>query len=185
MRQRIKHYLKNTTLWRKFRAGPLGRVRLRVRIINWFVHRLVYGQKIPFSYHFTSVITRPDRVKIGRGVETYLSNVGGMYIQGINGVVIGDDTIIAPGTKIISANHNLEDFNKHDYAEPIRIGRKCWLGTNCIILPGVQLGNRVIVGAGAVVTKSFPDNCIIGGVPAKIIRMREPEELPKSGEDVK
>jgi len=172
-KEKLKNYLKKTTLGKRLKAGPLGRVRLRVRIINWFVHRVIYGEKIPFSYHFTSVITRHDKVIVGKNVEAYLGNVGGMYIQAINGVEIGDDTIIAPGVKIISANHDLEEFDKHVYAEPIRIGKKCWLGANCVILPGVKLGDGVIVGAGAVVNRSFPDNSIIGGVPAKIIKMRD------------
>ena len=173
MLAKVKNYLQKTVLWQKLKDGPLGRVHLRVRIANWLVHRIIYGNwGMSFSYHFTSVITRYKNVKVGRGVETYLGNVGGMYIQAINGVEIGNDTIIAPGVKIISANHNFEEFHKHDFAEPIRIGEKCWLGANCIILPGVQLGKGVIVGAGAVVTKSFPDNSIIGGIPAKIIKMR-------------
>lgn len=176
LQKKLKEKFRKTELYKKLKAGPLGRVSLRVRLANWFVHRVIYGKKnMSFSYHFTSVITRHDRVVVGRNVEMYLANVGGMYIQGINGVEIGDDTMIAPGVKIISANHNLENFEKHDYAEPVRIGKKCWLGTNCVILPGVQLGNGVIVGAGAVVTKSFPDNCVIGGIPAKIMKMRNAE----------
>lgn len=176
MREKFKNYLRKTVLWKKLKAGPLGRVSLRVRLMNWFVHRVIYGKrKMPFSYHFTSVITCHEKVKADISVEAYLGNVGGMYIQAINGVEIGEGTIIAPGVKIISANHSLEDFDKHNYEEPVRIGKKCWLGTNCVILPGVQLGNAVIVGAGAIVTKSFPDNCVIAGVPAKIIKMTESE----------
>jgi acetyltransferase-like isoleucine patch superfamily enzyme len=56
--------------------------------------------------------------------------------------------------------------------EPIVIGNDCWIGTRVIILPGVHLGNKCIVAAGAVVTRSFPDNCIIGGVPAKLLKIR-------------
>ena len=53
----------------------------------------------------------------------------------------------------------------------IIIGKKCWIGMNSVILPGVVLGDHTIVGAGAVVTKSFVDgNCVIGGNPARIIR---------------
>ena len=57
-----------------------------------------------------------------------------------------------------------------DYRNPIRIGNKCWIGANAIVLPGVSLGDHVIVGAGAIVTKSFPSNCTIAGVPARIIK---------------
>jgi len=158
-------------MWKSISKGRFEQVRINLRITNWFVQRFIYGKhKMPFSYHFTSIITRPENVRIGKNVETSLGNVGGCYIQAINGVEIGDDTIIAPGVKIISANHSLEDYNKHDESEPIRIGARCWLSSNCVILPGVQLGDRVVVGAGAVVSKSFPSDCVVAGVPAKIIR---------------
>ena len=94
----------------------------------------------------------------------------GCYIQALNGIEIGRNVRIGPNVCIISANHNIDDFGKHDKAPPIVIGDNCWLGAGCNILPGVVLGKHVIVAAGAVVTKSFADNCIIGGVPAKFIR---------------
>jgi acetyltransferase-like isoleucine patch superfamily enzyme len=94
----------------------------------------------------------------------------GCYIQANNGIEIGRNIRIGPHVSIISANHNIDDFDKHDKAPPIVLGDNCWLGAGCIILPGVILGDHVIVAAGAVVTKSFADNCIIGGVPAKVIR---------------
>ena len=54
--------------------------------------------------------------------------------------------------------------------KPIRIGKSVWIGSNATILPGVTIGNGAIVAAGAVVTKDVPENTIVGGVPAKIIR---------------
>ena len=57
-----------------------------------------------------------------------------------------------------------------EYAREVVIGDNCWLGGHSTICPGVKLGNNVIVAAGSVVTKSFGDNVIIGGNPAKIIR---------------
>ena len=57
----------------------------------------------------------------------------------------------------------------------MRIGDDVWLGGNVVILPGVTIGNNVVVAAGAVVSKSIPDNCIAGGVPARVIRQLDAE----------
>lgn len=86
-------------------------------------------------------------------------------------LIIGSGTIIAPNCGFITANHDLNDFSKSAPGKDITIGRKCWIGMNCMILPGITLGDNTIVGAGSVVTKSFPEgNCIIAGNPAKKIR---------------
>ena len=93
---------------------------------------------------------------------------------------IGKDTIFGPGVSIHSENHNFESLDK-----PIRlqgatrkgvtIGEDCWIGSKAIILDGVNIGNHVIVAAGAVVNKDVPDYAIVGGVPAKIIKIRKDE----------
>lgn len=95
-------------------------------------------------------------------------------------VSIGDNTILGPNVSIHAENHNFEDINK-----PIRsqgatrrgvvIGKDCWIGSKAVILDGVNIGNHVIVAAGAVVNKDVPDYAIVGGVPAKIIKMRKEE----------
>lgn len=140
-----------------------------IRIVNFFFQKILrINAEVPFMVHFTSTVSKT--VYIGKGVAKYFANSGGCYIQGINKVYIGDYTIFAPGVKIISANHDKNELSNHDKTtSPIVIGKYCWLGVNSIILPGVELGDNVIVAAGAVVTKSFPGNVIIGGVPAKII----------------
>ena len=58
-------------------------------------------------------------------------------------------------------------------SKPITVGNDVWIGGNCTILPGVTIGNNVIIVAGAVVTKDIPDNCIAAGVPAKVIKQLE------------
>nr|WP_324248840.1 DapH/DapD/GlmU-related protein [Streptococcus macedonicus] len=55
-------------------------------------------------------------------------------------------------------------------AKPVTIGNDVWIGGNVTILPGVTIGNNVVVAAGAVVTKDIPDNCVVAGVPAKMIK---------------
>ena len=77
---------------------------------------------------------------------------------------------MASNVGIISGNHDVYDHTKHINKE-VRIGDYCWLAQGCIILPGVTLGPKTIVGAGAVVTKSFPDGyCVIAGNPARKIK---------------
>ena len=113
----------------------------------------------------------PSSVVVGwknilAGVETSPGLNPGCYIQGVGEVYIGDYTQIAPNVGIISANHSLADSRRHE-RDVVRIGKYCWLGMGAIILPGVTLGDHTIVGAGAVVTKSFPDGyCVIAGNPA-------------------
>ena len=120
--------------------------------------------------HFTSQVIVARNIEIGKNVWKSFALSGGCYIQGINGIHIGDDTIFAPHVCMISANHTVDDLARHTIEKPIYIGQRCWLGANVVILPGVTLGDDAVVGAGAVVTKDFPDGVVIAGVPARILR---------------
>jgi len=95
-------------------------------------------------------------------------------------VTIGDYVMMGPDIVIMAITHDISDLSKPmlDPSNPsiekeIVIGNNVWIGTRVIIMPGVKIGNNSIIGSGAVVTKSFPDNSIIGGVPAKFIKKRE------------
>ncbi len=96
-------------------------------------------------------------------------------------VEIGDDTIFGPGVSIHAENHNFKDLDRTIRLQGatrkgIKIGKNCWIGSKVIILDGVNIGDNVIIGAGAVVTKDIPDYAIAAGVPAKIIKMRKEEK---------
>ena len=68
-------------------------------------------------------------------------------------------------------NHNTNNYAKYIKDSPIIIGDNCWIGASSIILPGIKLGNHVVIGAGSVVTKSFlDDNILVAGNPAKKIK---------------
>lgn len=80
------------------------------------------------------------------------------------GIIIGDRTWILNGSMIIS-----HDYSRNLVTNTI-IGHDCIIGIRAIILPGVKLGDEVVVGAGAIVTKDVPSNCIVAGNPAKVIK---------------
>ncbi|MCC5877268.1 MAG: acyltransferase [Candidatus Sumerlaeia bacterium] len=138
--------------------------------LKWRLGQLVgIHPAVPWPVHFTTTVHSPGRVKLGRG--TYPGDSPHCYIQAINGIIVGDYTNLGPGVGLISANHDPNENNRWVKGPPIRLGRHCWLGMNSIILPGVTLGDHTIVGAGAVVTKSFPEgHCILAGNPARKLR---------------
>jgi acetyltransferase-like isoleucine patch superfamily enzyme len=124
---------------------------------------------VPWPVHFTSRIVHPERVRLGPGSTP--GDMPGCYIQAINGIEVGEFCEFGPGVGLISANHNPEDLTQHLPAAPIRIGDRCWIGMHAIILPGVELGPRTVVGAGAVVTKSYPEGHVtLAGNPARVVR---------------
>uniref|UniRef100_UPI004055A5E2 DapH/DapD/GlmU-related protein n=1 Tax=Agathobacter sp. TaxID=2021311 RepID=UPI004055A5E2 len=96
----------------------------------------------------------------------------GNYFQTFDAkIVIGKGCYIAANVGMITSNHDLMELDNHQQGKDVVLGEKCWIGMNSVLLPGVVLGDRTIVGAGSVVTKSFPEgNCVIGGNPAKLIR---------------
>ena len=124
-----------------------------------------------FSVHYSSVVFNGENINFSGRTWKYIARANAAYYHGLNGITFGADTIISSGVKVISTGHDKNDINKLliDKKYAIVTGKNCWLGANSVILPGVTLGDNVIVGAGAVVTKSFPSNCVVAGNPAKII----------------
>lgn len=128
-------------------------------------------------------------VNLGRGFRCdYGSNieVGEHFFTNFNVVIldvckvkIGDNCLIAPQAGIYTAAHPLDCATRIsglEYGKPITIGNNVWIGGSAVILPGVTLGNNVVVGAGSVVNKSFGDNVVIAGNPARVIRKLEPAD---------
>lgn len=87
------------------------------------------------------------------------------------GIMIEDHVFIGPNVNVITENHAENPELRHNvYGKPILIKRNAWIGATAVILPGVTIGENAIVAAGSIVTKDVPDNTIVGGNPAKIIR---------------
>jgi hypothetical protein len=106
----------------------------------------------------------------------------GCYFQNFSAtIVLGRGSYIAPNTGFITANHDPMAPHVHLPGAGITLGEECWIGMNAVIMPGVVLGPHTVVGAGAVVTKSFADGYVVlAGVPAVPIR-RLANTLDSSG----
>ncbi len=114
-------------------------------IVKWtlFFYRTAYGMDIG------------DHVRISRGVRLDRTNPRGIHI--------GDHTAITRGAMVIS-----HDFVAREWRET-RIGRNCFIGFNAIVLPGVTIGDSVIVSGNSVVARDVPSNCVVMGNPARIV----------------
>lgn len=129
-----------------------------------------FNRSIPWPVHPSSRVSGFRHIHL-KTLPPYPGLGIGQYIQAQNGIAIGEYVRIGPGVKLISSNHDLLNYEQHLPASPIRIGDFCWIGANAVILPGVTLGNHVVVAAGAVVTKSrHEDNILLAGIPAGIIK---------------
>lgn len=129
----------------------------------------IWGQPLDASVRmfppFYTAFGKTTRV----GKEVFI-NFGCTFLdQG--GITLEDGVFIGPGAKILTEAHPEQPENRHTLlTQPVAIRRKAWIGAGVIILPGVTVGENAIVAAGAVVTKDVPDNGVVAGVPAKLIR---------------
>lgn len=91
-------------------------------------------------------------------------------------ITLGDNLLMGPGAKIFSSNHGNDRnslMNEQPWTEEdVTVGNDVWIGANTVILPGVKIGDGVIVAAGAVVTRNVEPYAVVGGIPARLIRKR-------------
>ncbi|HUH97507.1 MAG TPA: acyltransferase [Anaerolineales bacterium] len=176
MNHKIRHWMENIAYIGLGLFGPAfadrqysAKVLLQCVVAQKFLR---INHHVPWPVHWTSEIKSPERIQRG----TRCPGLGmGCYLDGRNGIIFGRNVWIGPKVSIISMNHDIYDYDNYTAAGPVVVGDNCWLATGCTILPGVKLGNHVIVAAGAVVTESFDDDDIVlGGVPARVIKRTAP-----------
>lgn len=106
------------------------------------------------------------------GDNTFI-NMGFLHLSG-GKVTIGNNCFIGPNCRLYTPNHCIDNLELRrqgwQYDAPISIGNDVWFGGDVIVCPGVSIGNNVVVGAGSVVTKDIPDNVVVAGNSAKIIK---------------
>lgn len=140
---------------------------------DFFIQKILgYQRHIPYPVSFRMQVMNWENIHFH--VDD-LSNFqkSGSYFQAASDahIYIGHGTYIAANVGLITANHDLYDLSKPTPGKDIKIGKNCWIGMNSVLLPGVTLGDHTIVGAGSIVTKSFPEgNCVIVGNPARLLR---------------
>jgi maltose O-acetyltransferase len=131
--------------------------------------------------YFVNKSGKSIRVKRNADISMFIE-IGDFSELGTNCIIqsntfIGSNVIMGPDIKVYTRNHKFDSLNipikdQGHTEEFVYIGNDVWLGANSVILPGVKIGNHVIVAAGSVVTKNVPDFAMVGGVPAKIIKYR-------------
>lgn len=116
------------------------------------------------------IVSVGDRCLIGRQSS----------IVGHLSIIIEDDVYFGPNVYVTDQNHSVTDQNlpigrQSELERPVVIGAGSWLGTNTVVLPGVTIGRHVAVGAGSVVTTDLPDRAVAAGVPARVLRIEDPD----------
>lgn len=133
----------------------------------------ILNQKVQNVAVFTPLyINYGKNINIGKNV---FINFDCTFLA-LGGITIEDDVLIGPKVSLITENHPLNPkLRKGLIGKPIHIKKNAWIGANTTILPGVAIGENAVIAAGAVVSKDVPDNVVVGGIPAKIIKKIENE----------
>ncbi|MBR1641558.1 MAG: sugar O-acetyltransferase [Butyrivibrio sp.] len=111
-----------------------------------------------------------NKVKFGKGVFINHSAI----LSASGGIEFEDGTMAAPGLRIATINYDMNQRHAIYTYGKVTVKKNAWIGMNVTICPGVTIGEYAVVAAGAVVTKDVPDYAVVGGVPAKVIRMQDP-----------
>jgi acetyltransferase-like isoleucine patch superfamily enzyme len=183
----IKRLVRNALVILKFDRVVKSLQQLQVEVYLKEIERN-YGLKINFVNQGEGGLSLTgDLSKFRIDKTSHLKS--DTFIECAGGVNIGQYFHTGRGLTIFSTNHNYDSelaipYDTKNILKPVKIGDFVWCGANVTIMPGVNIGEGVVIGGGAVVTKDIPDYAIIGGNPAKIIKYRNIDkflELKKEG----
>ncbi|RDU58910.1 acetyltransferase [Helicobacter sp. MIT 14-3879] len=152
--------------------------------LNSFHHsqeevRAIFSEIIGKEVDSSVWIIPPFYVDFGKNIrvgKNFFMNQACTFMDR-GGIIIGDDVFIAPKVCLTTINHDFNPYNRQaTFCKPIIIKDRVWIGINATICPGVTLGENSIIAAGSVVTKDVPPNAIVGGNPARVLKMLEFEK---------
>ena len=133
------------------------------------------GKKIDDTFRLFPPFYTDFGKNITIGKDVFINS--GCHFQDQAGIEIGDGALIGHNVVLATINHDLDPKeNRKNHYAPIKIGTHVWIGSNATILPGVTVGDYAVVAAGAVVTKDVPAMTVVGGVPAKVLKVIQEEE---------
>ncbi len=128
------------------------------------------GKRVDRSFRMFPPFYTDFGKNITIGKDVFINS--GCHFQDQGGIEIGDGALIGHNVVLATINHDLnpKENRKNHYA-PIKIGAHVWIGSNATILQGVTIGDWAVVAAGAVVTQDVPAMTVVGGVPAKVLKV--------------
>lgn len=128
-----------------------------------------------YRIHARASIRNAENIYLGSNVRITMDCC--IWPEKNSKILIGDNVLIGPGVKMFTGNHGISDngipitFQERTEAD-IMIGNDVWIGANSVITSGVKVNDGAVIAAGSVVTKEVPPKAIVGGVPAKLIKLR-------------
>jgi acetyltransferase-like isoleucine patch superfamily enzyme len=176
-----RHYLPLTlsalrsSYWRALGMSIGPEVRLGKIVVTW-PHKIALEERCSLEYgvYFNAAGGYSAEVAISIGAGTFIGS--GTEFNAIESIRIGQNCLIASGSRFIDHNHGIELGTamklQPEVSAPIVVGSDVWIGANCVVLKGVTIGDGAIIAAGSIVTKSVDAYTIVGGAPAKLIRVR-------------
>ena len=128
--------------------------------------------KVGWPVHFTSRVLYYDNIQAGNNV--LLGKSQGCYVQARNGIIAGNNVMIGPGVGILSTNHNVDNYDLWDAADPVVIGDNVMIEMNSVVLPGVTIGDNVWIKPNSVVSQDIPSDSFARGNPCRVIAEKPP-----------
>lgn len=152
-----------------------------ITLSGFFKQKILSSNRfVPWPVHSNSIVFGIRWIKIGKNTAPGISFGNYIFAKEDSPIEFGDYCLLAPNVVVAGYSHSIYDIHSYTSKGGVRIGDYCWIGANCVILPGVVLGDHTVVAAGAVVTRPFPDGyCVLGGNPAKVIKYLDPNKVVK------